>query len=257
MMVKIIFSFILIMSLSSCLNKLPKTYFESKSNGIYYIPFDPLEVPIQHGNKKITKERILRALPDEIMRLAIATRNSNGKLEYGSNNIGYKSKSYEVILDYIKYSTAPLGIDILDSNLTFNQDDPEFMLPVYLGIGLRLKASINVLDGEVNLSNLIAIGAAAKAERISGSLVIQTLGISGESVSASIPFPSEISEESIQNAILALGSIRGKIYSESTQIKPRVLGILNTTGDKNINLGKIYGNIMQQSHILDLTKYDY
>jgi hypothetical protein len=67
----------------------------------------------------------------------------------------------------------------------------------------------------VDLGNLFALGVAASTGNISGTLVLQTLGISGESISATIPFPSEINNNSIQNAILALGAIKAKIYDEN------------------------------------------
>ena len=42
--------------------------------------------------------------------------------------------------------------------------------------------------------------------------------------------PSDISESSIQNAILALGSIKARIYDKGVGIQPRVVGVYNTLG---------------------------
>ena len=41
-------------------------------------------------------------------------------------------------------------------------------LPVYVGVGVRLTATVSVIRGKVDLGNLLALGAAAKAGRVSG-----------------------------------------------------------------------------------------
>jgi hypothetical protein len=101
-------------------------------------------------------------------------------------------------------------------------------VPIYVGVGLRLTASITVLKGTVNLSSLAGISADAQAGRVSGSLVVQTLGITGKQVASSLPLPSELNTTTVQNAILALGSIKAIIYdSKNVTISPRVTGIYN------------------------------
>jgi hypothetical protein len=109
-------------------------------------------------------------------------------------------------------------------------------VPVYVGVGLRLTANIKVNEGSVDLSNLFAIGAAAQAKQISGTLVIQTLGLSGVGVSSVLPMPSEINQTSIQNAIQSLGAIKAKMYDEGTLVTPRVVGVYNNIGgNRTIN----------------------
>lgn len=103
-------------------------------------------------------------------------------------------------------------------------------VPVYVGVGLRLTASIKVLQGGVKLSSLGSIAAEAEANRLSGSLVIQTLGITGKTVSTSIPLPSDLNQTTVQNAILALGSIKAILRDRETEITPRVVGIYNPIG---------------------------
>jgi hypothetical protein len=107
----------------------------------------------------------------------------------------------------------------------------EVVVPVYVGIGLRLTASVLVLKAGAKLSSLGAIAAEAEAGRLTGSLVVQTLGVSGKSVSTALPLPSELTQTTVQNAILSLGSIKATLYvSDTTQIAPRVVGIYNPIG---------------------------
>ncbi|CAL2083628.1 hypothetical protein [Tenacibaculum sp. 190524A05c] len=115
----------------------------------------------------------------------------------------------------------------------------EKVVPVYIGVGLRVVARVTTLESGVNLSGLGVIASEAKAGRLKGSLSVQTLGITGKTVASSLPLPSEINETTIQNAILAIGTIKAQLYSNPTEagsgndanenkdivITPRVVGI--------------------------------
>lgn len=103
-------------------------------------------------------------------------------------------------------------------------------LPVYVGVGLRLTATIKVLKGEVNLSGLPQIAAEAKAGNLTGTLVVQTLGATGELVSSNLPLPSELDRTTTQDAILSLGAIKALLPDENMRITPRVIGIYNPVG---------------------------
>jgi len=122
--------------------------------------------------------------------------------------------------------------DKTNGEFTPNLDKGELVvIPVYIGVGLRLTASILVMKGSVNLSSLGALAAAAEAGKLTGSLTVQTLGITGDNVATSLPLPSEINQTTIQNAILSLGSIKAVMYDkENTIITPRIVGIYNLIG---------------------------
>jgi hypothetical protein len=235
---------------------LPKTLGETKT----YQPLDPL--PIESTG--LTNDKILSALPDETMRLAIGEVTANAGISYSTASIGYANHSYIIILDYIKYQTK--SIDTVMINGEDNSNDKKtgnnkkllpktyydenlksysvvdtnqktsFVTPCYLGIGVRLTANIYINSGSIDLGNLFAIGAAAQVKTITGFLTIQTLGISGEKISPLIPMPSEINSSTIQAAILALGTIKSKIYDpEKVIITPRVVGFYNNiSSDSNI-----------------------
>src|SRR5690606_25265695 len=137
--------------------------------------------------------------------------NNQGGITFSSSSLGYEGHSYVVILDYIKFNTNSFGVKLdptnnskeLKASLT-NSDNPDVIVPVYVGVGLRLTANITVNKGKVNLGNLFALGLEANSEKVSGTLVVQTLGVSGENISSVIPMPSEINPTTIQNAIMAL-----------------------------------------------------
>ena len=121
-------------------------------------------------------------------------------------------------------------VERLNDELFDNPANQPFIvtLPLYVGVGLRLTANVSVISGSVNLSSLSALAAAAEADALSGSLIVQTLGVSGKQVAATLPLPSEIDQSTVQNAILALGSIKAILYdAPNTRTKARVIGFYN------------------------------
>ncbi len=291
---------ILTINLTSCaIWKQPITQGDPQNANNYgYHPMDPLPVEIEFAevNKdNMTKNsRILNALPDETMRLAVGQLNKSGGISFGTATTGYKGNQYVVVLDYIKFNTKPFGVTLDGSTnkrstdplttkasnadavvldyikfnikpfgdgstnkrskdpLTTKASNADVIVPVYIGVGLRLTANITVSKGEVNLGNLFAIGGEASSEKISGTLVVQTLGISGKTVSTSIPMPSEINSTTIQNAILALGTIKAVMYENDTKITPRVVGVYNNLGGGTETINKFISSILQEPNILHI-----
>jgi hypothetical protein len=206
-----------------------------------YRPLDPLTAKLEHSEKTpVTNCRILELLPDETMRLAIGQVDISGNISYGLAKAGVQGNRYVVILDFIKSDTKTLassGPGAGTATVTH--------VPAYVGIGLRLSANLIVNQGNVDLGNLIAIGAAAQAKQVSGTLVIQTLGISGESVDAALPIPSEISTASIQNALVAIGTMKSKIYDDKTSLSPRLVGIYNVFGNDSKAFDVFFASVLE------------
>ena len=235
---------------------------ESDTNTYGYHPLDPLPVKIvQSGTAPVTNEELLAALPDETIRIAIGEFNSKGSLTYGPATVGVAGSNYIVVLDYMKFNTKALPVvittdqeNVKSASLTQDRDKADVIIPTYIGIGLRLTASIQVKKGNVDLGSLFALGAAAESNQISGSLVIQTLGISGESISSIMPMPSEISGTTIQNAILALGTMKAKMYEEDIYIKPRVLGVYNNLGGGSDTINGFISTMLQTQQELEVTQ---
>jgi hypothetical protein len=213
--------------------EIPGTLGDPKNASNYgYHPLDPLPIDLT------VKSKPLDLLPDETMRMAIGTVSGDGGISFGPAKIGAEGKNYVVILDYIKFATDSIGVNLSKPDEKGNKiatlapqpSEVNAVVPIYIGVGLRLTANIYIKKGNVDLGSLFALGVAAKAEQLSGTLVIQTLGVSGPEISGLIPMPGEISESTIQNAILALASIKAKIYDNKTSISPRVVGVYNTLG---------------------------
>lgn len=254
---------VVIFLISGCAGiQIPTTSGDPENANTYgYHPIDPLPVEIKlEGQAKLTNKHLLNALPDETMRIAIGEFNSKGGLTFGTASTGVEGNNYIVVLDYIKFSTNPLPVVLQKEQknnmtttkafLTEDLNQANVIVPTYIGIGLRMTANIKVLKGDVDLGSLYALGAAAEAKQISGSLVIQTLGISGESISSIMPMPSEISSSTIQNAILALGTMKAKMYESDTWITPRVVGVYNNLGGGAETINGFISSMLQKPQIL-------
>jgi hypothetical protein len=233
-------------------------------NNYGYHPIDPLPVEVfAPPGVNVTSQAILNALPDETMRLAIGELTGDGSIAYGPAKAGYKGRSYLVVLDYIKFDTR--SFEVIVPRATTGEAQLEALtiaplgtaaapkvntevtlVPTYVGVGLRLTANVTVNEGSVDLGNLVALGAAAKAKKVSGTLVVQTLGISGDSISSLIPVPSDISDSTIQSAILSLGAIKAKMYEADTRISPRVLGIYNNLGGGQRGIATFISAVLRQ-----------
>lgn len=224
------------------MHTLPQTIGVSNEGPAYgYRPLDPLTAKLEHSEKvPVTNCRILELLPDETMRLAIGQVDMSGNISYGLAKAGVQGNRYVVILDYIKSDTRSL----LSSAPVSGAPASGRHVPTYVGIGLRLSANLIVNQGNVDLGNLISIGAAAQAKQVSGTLVIQTLGISGESIDAVLPIPSEISTASIQNALVAIGTMKSKIYDDKTSLSPRVVGIYNVFGNDSTAFDAFFASVL-------------
>nr|VFK18311.1 MAG: hypothetical protein BECKLFY1418C_GA0070996_104115 [Candidatus Kentron sp. LFY] len=213
--------------------------------------------------KKIEYRPLLESLPDNAVRMSIEQFDSSGNVSYGPAGIGAKGESYKVTVDYVNSDTTNFRVliaktafntisgeydyvDLLNpideakhdinsvnydvksaKNLFEKQDGTyyEYNIPVYVGIGLRVTANIDVLGATANISGLGVIGAEAEANSVKGSLIVQTLGINGKSIAAALPIQSELNRTTAQNAIVAVGSIKALLYDKKTAKAPRVVGI--------------------------------
>lgn len=271
----------LAVALSGCTTVFSTRTSAEKESGYTYIPVDPFSVEqvpgagcevAERGAKDATANTsqasteygpLLKALPDNAVRMLIERFNASGTVTYGPGKLGAKDETYRVTVDYINADTrnfrvwisksmqrwddgklvpvsliAPPDLDKYVPETEFFQitRDPadkgedgsgfvEYNIPIYIGIGLRVTATVDVVAASANISGIGVIGAEAEAERLKGSLIVQTLGVNGKSIAAALPIQSELNRTTAQNAIVAVGSIKALLYADETTVSPRVVGI--------------------------------
>ncbi len=121
-------------------------------------------------------------------------------------------------------------------------------IPVYVGIGMRLSADIRALQGKLALTSLGSIAADAEAKTLSGTLTVQTIGVSGKAVATILPLPNKLDETTIENGILAIGSGRAGIYTDAT-LTPRIVGLYSPVGSDPLLINAIYAELSRQRPI--------
>lgn len=142
-----------------------------------------------------------------------------------------KTKEYSVTVLKQELSTNYGTINSTNTSITYdilnasdNEYSHEIRVPVYIGVGLRVHASFTVLSDSVNIGSLFGLGVAASQNKIVGTMVTQTLGVSGKDISQLMPISDEINQSTIQDAIQAIATMKSKLYDDSTDINPQVIG---------------------------------
>ena len=218
---------------------------------------------------------VMDALPDHTIRMAIRSLSGQGEGGFGPVKLSASGSTYQVVADSIFADTTnvrfailalkdgqPVPVTALNDTIIpttaldvkrLEGDQPvppgyeEVVIPVYVGIGLRLTANLITRKGGINLSNLPAIAASADAEDASGTLTLQTLGVYNQQVASTFAVPSELSTSSVQNALVSLGAVKAIVYDRDTGTRPRLTGIYNPLPTSHPHLiNKIYSALAQR-----------
>lgn len=218
---------------------------------------------------KVSFEDLPQAFPDNTVRVAYKTVSANGSVTFGPVNTAQKGERYQIIIDFVNsdVTNQPFIVSKLATHVGRAEEDrfkpftylnpSDYPLervryeikaisdqeietssklqsivnvPVYIGVGLRVIADVVTIKGDTKISGLGAISIAAENGAVNGSLVVQTLGINGKSITAAMPIQSDLNSTTVQNAIVAIGSIKALMYSDETTLKPRLLGLYNPLG---------------------------
>ncbi|MBU2168634.1 MAG: hypothetical protein KKF88_12440 [Alphaproteobacteria bacterium] len=254
-----------------------------------YVPLDPLTVDVRSCTPAATSTAILNALPDLTVRFAVAEVRGNGAFTFGPAKVTTEGGVYRAVLDYTNATSIPVTFmvrvhiqssgqqvpralsrvgeaDVISSysaeyvplnadpaavSVRFPADEgwEEVTVPIYVGIGLRLTADIFAISGGATLSDLGVIGAEARANRLTGTLTVQTLGITGKSIAVSLPLPNKLDQTTIENAILAIGASRALMYGGTSQdpvtITPRLTGLYSPIGTDPRLINALYSELAQ------------
>jgi hypothetical protein len=256
----------------------------SGSNG--FKPVSPIQVDLSQVNT--SNAEILNALPNETIKISVGQVDAIGNVSFGPIGATQKNGSYVVVLDYIKFkvekhiinATPIIPADLEDEYESEDKDGdkhrhihrpiyyPEYdtdgsliewkasdkgeqpiRIQFYVGVGLRMTATVFVKEAGVDLSSLYGLGAAAEQKKISGSLLVETLGVTGPDISPLLPWPSEINVSSIQNAIQSIATVKAKMYEEKgVYIKPQIIQVDN----QSVKLNDVLQQIDAMNYVLEV-----
>lgn len=199
-------------------------------------PVDPTEhedevdiVVEENGIKKIvakyikllSRDETLSFLNNETSIVSIGQIDIQGGITYLPVNVSTKHSSYKITMDYMKSTT--IGQE--------DQNGPYGYKRV--GVGLRLIAMITTSKANLNIGDISTIGAAVMSGEAHGTLMAECIGIKSKEVTALFPWPSEINQTTVQNAAMALATIKSKIYDSDTKLYPQVVAVKTLFDDCN------------------------
>ncbi len=234
-------------------------------SGYTYVPLDPFPVRFKRPNVEEvrlakTTDKILELFPDHAVRMSLEQIDLTGNARYGPAAFEAQAGFYRVVTDYINSDTASFEIwikaEALDEvtgewgpvdrstresgasrphrkyRYVVDGERPSeeggfrrYTIPIYVGVGLRVTAQVSTEGGRL-MADLGVLGAEAEANRLSGSLVIQSLGINGRPIGSAIPIQSELNRTTVQNALVSIGAMKALIYDESNvKATPRTVGM--------------------------------
>jgi hypothetical protein len=154
----------------------------------------------------------------------LAELAATGKFETVSINAPFTAKYVPGSERYEVHREDPVTAEAKVASPEAKEYD-EVWLPTYVGVGLRVTARVTVLKAGADISGLGAIGVAAEASYLSGDLVVQTLGINGQEVTAALPIQSDLNQTTVMNAVVSVSSIKTLLYGTKTQTFPRLVGL--------------------------------
>lgn len=207
---------VIVIFLSACSPATKKIDFVTP---VGFQPVAPIDISEQFPDDII----LLAEFPNDAVSVAVREVKQGVSIAYGPAILSTKGSTYEVKVDYIKYRTQ-------------KYDNSEEI--VREGFGVRMIASVTTNEDNVDLGSLYALGVAAENSKLSGTLTMETMGISGETITPLIPIPSKIDVSTIQNVLQAAAAIKSKMYdvSKGVTVRPQVLSYkpINVTGEVSI-----------------------
>ncbi|MFT7900787.1 hypothetical protein VBY74_12490 [Tenacibaculum ascidiaceicola] len=217
---KTFYSFLIIIVLIICSCKsTSKIHKEFVRYNTEYTPIDANEygwtIPYDSsgfvGKRKLlfaSREEKLGFLKNQGTLISIIETTVKGDINFGPAKASTKNSSYRVVMDYAKYKV----------HRTTSGD-------AKIGIGLRMVAQVTTTENDINLGDLFAIGLAAQANHLHGTLSLDVIGMDSKEITYLLPFQSEINKTTIQNAMQALATIKTEIYNDSTKVYPHILSV--------------------------------
>ena len=201
------------------------------SGSVYtYQPLNPTTVWFDEESVDITspkfRQALLRDLDTETVRISLSRIGGSASANIAVVGTSVEGESYALVIDYIKYLTSNREVST-ESRIEGGKTVAESYsghIPMYTGIGLRIRAEFTALESGLNISGLPALAIAASSNSVNGRLTVQTLGITGSEVTGLMPIISDISIASIQTAVQSVAAIKAKIYEDSTVVYPKIVG---------------------------------
>ena len=174
-------------------------------------------VPTKIYWASMSQDDIRRALSLQLEEAVVEQIATDGTATLLPASAEFKKGSYRVTYMYFKTRSAPCP-NAAAGNM-------------FSGIGIRMTANVTTRKGKASLGDLMGLAASLSRNEASGSLKIQTFGVSSgaTSITPYLSSTNSLTPEGMQKAIESFGVIKAIIDTPSVQLTPYDLYIEGPT----------------------------
>ncbi|MBI4567409.1 MAG: hypothetical protein HY719_03340 [Planctomycetes bacterium] len=202
-------------------------------------PFPPFPI-LPNSKEAKTPQAVLSTLPNETVLFYSTTGRGGGQFDIGPVKLTVKGEVYDVLLDWAKFKTKALTVKVTEPVVKLKSDSEETVMDAksdsekttdqvavyFIGVGLRVRAQFTASEENVRVSGLYDLAVAGEKQQITGTLMIQTIGITGDTVTSLIPMPSGINLSTIQSALNCIATLKARLYTDTTiVIEPQTFAV--------------------------------
>lgn len=216
-----------------CLFAAPAAIFAQDKKFNDFIPVGPAPIDYKIFDGRLFSElsfdeennqQVINLLPNELTHKSVIVMDKDGKIDFSALEISEKGYTYIVKSDYIKYTTLPVRKDA---------ETGEIVGIARVGVGMRIEATIRTSQGDITVTDLYALGEAAREGDLSGHISVSYMGVESEEGTFGFPVNAEISPTAIAAVIQAQAIIKNAIYDRDSHLTPQVLEIKYTEDYRN------------------------
>ncbi|HTL31416.1 MAG TPA: hypothetical protein VL282_19435 [Tepidisphaeraceae bacterium] len=281
---------------------------EHDGSALYATTYHALS-PICLETDGLSADNIDLVFESELGRFSLSQFDATGKLTaMGAVGSG-SAKSAVIVNDFLKYRTYPLAMVVsrdhtgtTEANThksihvrspaefealnatTKGKEEIDFIgvVPVYIGVGVRILADVSEIKGDVNFASLPALAVAAATNRARGTISVGAMGISGKSMGLLIQQPVALNDATVQTALQSVGAIKASLAAvgepesdrpQAFRLRPVVMGfelserrpeyinairdfiygsafmlsVMGNTGSQNVHIEAISMNVYNQT----------
>ena len=216
-----------------CLLMAPAAIFAQDQKFNDFIPIGPAPIDYKILDGRLfselsfdeeNNERVINLLPNELTHKSVIVMDKDGKIDFSALELSEKGYTYIVKSDYIKYTTLPVRKD---------SETGEIVGVARVGVGMRIDVTIRTKGSDITVTDLYALGEAAREGDLSGHISISVMGIESEEGTFGFPVNAEITPTAISAVIQAQAIIKNAIYDVNSHLTPQVLEIKYTQDYRN------------------------
>lgn len=177
----------------------------------------------------IKKPEEIRVLLSEKDRsLTIQKYDAHSRLSYLAGSANLDAGQYVITLSNVRFRAERVtdGATLCKGSTT--ECEPLDM--VQMGVGARLVAEVNVMEGGVNTGTLLPLGIQSSGKKVTGKMRLVTFGIVPKSGGLSSPGLSlTVDDTAIQAMLQSIAVLESQIEASDVTLVPYLIGVKSST----------------------------